>query len=134
MTSAARLHQALAAVCPILGVAIQAEGSGSFQADPSATAAQRSAAQSALASFDWSAAAEQNWIVQQQRDAATTNLGTAAAGVDQSELVILRALVMVLVDQLNVLRAAVSPPLSAITYAQAKSAIAAKINAGSADQ
>lgn len=130
---ALRLHQAIEAVCPIVGVSITADNVGTIDYDPSATAAQVAAAKSALAAFDWSDTAYSAWLTQQQRQQATGNVGTATAGLDTPEYVVMRAIVELLVDQLNVLRAAVSPPLAAITYAQAKTAIANKINAGSAD-
>jgi hypothetical protein len=58
--------------------------------------------------------------------------GTLAA-VDDATAVVLRAIVLVTVDQLNALRAAVSPALPPITPAQARAAILAKVQAGLAD-
>lgn len=128
-----RLHLALAAACPIDGVSIQSTGSATFHPSAVATAAQIAAAQAALASFDWSDTADQTWWKQQQQAGATGNLGTSSGGLDSAEYVTMRAIVEVLVDQLNAIRAALVPPLAAITLAQAKSAIQSKINAGSAD-
>lgn len=132
--TAKRLHATLVAVCPILGVSVNAAGNGgNYTAAPSATAAQISAANSALASFDWSNTAQATWDTTQARTEANGNLGTATAGLDAPEYVALRALVAVMADQLNTLRAAVVPAMAPITVAQAKSAIQSKINAGSAD-
>ena len=62
-----RLHQALAAVCPIDGVS---GGQGAVRIDyrPEATQPQRDAALAALAAFDWSDAAQQAWEDDQRPD------------------------------------------------------------------
>lgn len=47
------LHETVAAVCPILGVALNSDGRWRIDFAPSATAQQIQAAQNAAASFDW---------------------------------------------------------------------------------
>lgn len=131
-----RLYGAIAAVCPIVGVVIGTPGDSAtckFRPDLSATSTQIAAAQSALAAFDWSDTAYQAWLTQQQRNSANSNIGTSTSGLSEPTFIALRALVEVLVDQLNVIRAALPSPLPAITYAQAKTAIQNKINSGSVD-
>jgi hypothetical protein len=61
---AARLHEAIAAVCPIAGLSIGRMGDGEsvvVEFAPDATAERRSAAAAALTGFDWSDAAHQAW-------------------------------------------------------------------------
>lgn len=63
-----RLNDAVAAVCPILGVAILdlAAHATRIDFDPSATVQQQTAANNAVASFDWSAGAQSVYDAQQQ--------------------------------------------------------------------
>lgn len=131
-----RLHQTIAAVCPIDGISIDKPGDSStckFFPAPSATSTQVTAGQNALTAFDWTDAAYQNWLLQQLRVTANANVGTAAPGLSEPVYVALRAIVELVVDQLNTIRAALPSPLAALTYAQAKTAIQNKINAGTVD-
>ena len=73
MNSIERLHATLAAVCPILGVSVPSVGSSVgvvVSYDPAATAPQISAAQSALAAFNWSQSSQNTFQTQQDRTAA----------------------------------------------------------------
>ena len=56
-----RLHEALAAVCPVTSVRVTGPASGSYDPAPSATGPQVAAADAALAAFDWSPAAHDAW-------------------------------------------------------------------------
>jgi hypothetical protein len=63
-----RLHEAISAVAPILGLSVGTPGdSATVRIDfaPEATQAQRDAALVALLAFDWSAAAHQAWVADQ---------------------------------------------------------------------
>jgi hypothetical protein len=74
-----RLHDSVIAVCPINGISIGTYGeSATVRIDYSenATAEQRTAAQSAVAAFDWTAPAQSAWEQQQNR------LGAAALMTD----------------------------------------------------
>lgn len=126
MGTAARLHAAVSAVCPIDGVSIRTAGNAIFHPATIATPAQVLAGNAALASFDWSDAAQAAWETLQNRASADAEM----TGLDGA---VLRAVVEVMVDQLNVLRAIPAQSFPAITYAQAKAAILAKIAAGDAD-
>lgn len=146
-----RLHQTLQAVCPIVSVALTgATGPATIFYDPSATAQQIAAAQNALANFDWSDAAQTTWENLQDRTAADTLL-TDPAPANKVQ----RAAILALVDYVNSLEswitqftaavaastnlanlqsrvAALTVPPS-ITAANAKAAVKAKIDNGSAD-
>ena len=63
MRTALRLHEAISLVCPIHGVSIAstAATTARIDYDPTATAAQITAAKAALAAFDWSDAAQTAW-------------------------------------------------------------------------
>ena len=59
--TALRLDEAIAAVCPIVGVAIKNGAVDRIDFAPAATDQQKAAAQSVAASFDFSAAAQAAW-------------------------------------------------------------------------
>src|ERR1700722_4184063 len=85
MDSTQRLHDAIAAVCPILGVSIGTPGQSAtceISYDPSATSDQQTAAQAALAAFDWSAGAQSAWEAQQATVQAGRALETSIAPSD----------------------------------------------------
>ena len=126
MRTAERLHAAVSAVCHIDGVSIRAAGSAIIHPAATATPAQILAGDAALASFDWSDTAQAAWEVAQAR-------GSATAEITDLDGVVIRAVVEVMVDQINVLRAIPAQSFPVITYAQAKAAILAKIAAGAAD-
>lgn len=151
---ARRLNDAIAAVCPIDGVSVGVPGDGAtvrifFAAG--ATANQRTAAAAALAGFDWSQAAQDAWELAVRR-------ATAEAFVPDADRAahVLRSLVKLLVDENNTLRTwlrdfktqaaaattladfktrvATLPTLADRTPAQARTAIIAAIQAGTADE
>lgn len=64
-----RLQEAIAAVCPIVGVSIGIPGDvGSVRIDfDNATASQQAAALAALLAFDWSQGPQQTWQQGQQQ-------------------------------------------------------------------
>jgi len=64
MTSAERLRATIAAACPVAVVRVLADGTGSFVPDPSATQAQITAGNAALAAYDYSQAAEDAFAAQ----------------------------------------------------------------------
>lgn len=132
--TAKRLHAILANVCPILGVSINHAGNGgTFIPAATATPAQIAAANGEIASFDWSDAAQAAWETTEARSESQNRLGIVSSGEDTPEYVTFRALAHVLLREINALRAAVVPPLAAVTLAQLKTAIANEIDAGSAD-
>lgn len=65
-----RLHEIVAAVCPIRGVRIGADGTASINFDDAATVDQRAAGQAVADSFDASPEAHAAWERQKRRDAA----------------------------------------------------------------
>lgn len=60
-----RLHATIAAVCPIDGVSGPIGGPIRIDYAAGATAPQQAAAQAALAAFDWSQAAHDAWVTNQ---------------------------------------------------------------------
>lgn len=115
---------------------------------PGATQLQLNACDSVLAAFDWSDAAHAVWLNARQRDAAKSQF-------EASESKVLRALVKVLLNEVNILRqwvaqfkvetaaastlanlktrVATLPDTPDRTLQQAKNAITAAIDAGEAD-
>lgn len=93
---------------------------------PSATPSQVALGNSLVAGFDWSQAADDAWRIQKARK-------LAANGVNATEALLLRAIVWVLLDELNLVRSKLVPPLPPRTLAQAKAAIAAAVKNGDAD-
>jgi hypothetical protein len=145
----ARLHAAVAAVAPVLGVSCAAFGDGSavrVDHDPGGTDAQRQAAADAVAAFDWSDAAQAAWEAQQARGRAQDRPG-GAGDVDYA----VRALGVALALRLNELYAAynadrqarglapfVPGPLSAcpqgpLTKAQGQADVRALVQGGQAE-
>jgi hypothetical protein len=144
-----RLHATIEAVCPIYGVERQ-EGSVAISYKPEATAQQQADAQAALAAFDWSQSAHEEWLNLQNRATASAKLDLVNA-----EAKALRGLVSVLIDELNAIRqwltslktatnastnyATLKSGILALsntpdrTLAQAKAAIQNAINGGGVD-
>lgn len=126
-----RLYATIQAVCPVDGVALINVAAHAVRIDfnASATQTQKDAANAAIVAFDWSAAADAAFQVQQDRANAIAIFlaDTSPAGK------VLRGAILALIDQLNVIRAALPAPLGAITVAQAKAAVQAKINGGTVD-
>ncbi len=127
-----RLDQTLrAAGIPIDGVS-GAQGSVRIDFQASATAAQRTQADTIVAAFNWSDALDSTWQAQQEKAAATASIdnGALKSGVSLERLA--RALALVVLDEVNVLRAASVPVLPPRTAAQLVTAIKTKI-AGTAE-
>ena len=153
MSVAQRIKETISAVCPIVGVAWSEEAQVITRIDyaPEATVGERAAADSAAAAFDWSAEAQTVWLNLNERTTAKT---LVASGIMPHEKVA-RAVVSVLLDEINILRqwlaafkveAAASVSLADLrtriatlpatadrTLAQAKTAIANKIDGGTVD-
>jgi hypothetical protein len=91
---------------------------------PGATPAQVGAALAFAAAFDWSQAAHDTWLLARRRAAAKSDYDHQG---EQGK--VLRAIVLTLLDELNILRAAVVPPLAPRTATQARTAIRNKIDA-----
>lgn len=89
---------------------------------------QQAAAQSIIDSFDWSEAAFNAWYISKQREWASGFLDSPLP-----EYKLLRALMLVVLDEINTIRAALVPALPARTGAQLRTAIRNKLNAGNAD-
>lgn len=144
-----RLTETIAAVCPIHGVS----GTTNTRIDyrDEATTEQRTAAQAALAAFDWSQAAHDAWLLAKRK---SLSIGTIATSNDVL-IVALRGVIEALVGELNkqklwnaALKTAVA---NAATFAafktniatlnnttpiskpQVRQAIANEINAGNAE-
>src|SRR4029077_16436241 len=69
------------------------------------------------------------FILNSQRTDAIAQFTTDPSGISKLN----RAILLTLLDQLNIIRAALPVPLGAITPAQAKTAIQNKLNSGAAD-
>lgn len=126
-----RLHSAISAVCPIEGISVGIIGDSSsvkFFALSAATAQQKTAAQNAINTFDWSASAQTTFDNLQARITAKQ---IATSSSDEGKTI--RAVASVLLDMVNALRAAASPPQSQITLAQLRTLIANKIDSGTVD-
>lgn len=126
-----RLYATVQAVCPVDGVALLNLVARTVRIDfsASATQGQKDAANAAVAAFDWSAAADVAWQLQKDRaDAIAIFLADTSPSAK-----VLRGAILALIDQLNIIRAALPAPLGAITVAQAKTAIQNKINGGTVD-
>lgn len=122
-----RLHQAISAVSPIMGLSVGTWGDVNtvrIDYDSSATNTQKTNAQSTLQSFDWSQSAEDSWLLTQQRTQAVSDLSSANQKL-------IRALMLAVLDEINTLRTAAG--LSARTATQVRTAIINKINSGAAD-
>ena len=120
-TNLARLHTAIVAA----GVAISGVSIAGEVTPPSLQAA----AQPTIDAFDGSAASDATFGARQAKTAATAGIDTGQLiGGDKTERLI-RALALVVLDEVNLLRAAVIPALTARTTAQVVNAIKSKIAA-----
>lgn len=128
-TSLSALHAAIAAVCPIDGVAILNPVTHVVRIDfqPAATAPQRTAANNVVAAFDWTAG------TQATRDAQAAKAG-ATAGIDLGQMQngtidqrLIRAQALVMLDEINLIRANFAAPMTPRTSVQLVNAIKAKI-------
>jgi hypothetical protein len=98
--STARLHAAVAAACPILGVSVGTPGDSAsvvIAFAPEATSDQRAAAQTVVAGFDWSDAAQAAWDLSQAATSAVSWLATS----DQTAAVALRVALRDVYTMLN---------------------------------
>lgn len=119
-----RLYVTIAAVCPLEGAAITGPTSARLDIAPTATQAQRTAAQAALAAFDWSSAAHAAWEIAQKRN-------TAKAWIlgPTMEAKAFRALAMLVLEQVNALRTRATMTPASYTAQQLLDAIVAKVDA-----
>lgn len=118
----ARLHHALAAVCPIVGVSGE-QGGIRIDYAPGATQAQRTAAQNAMAAFDWSEAAHAAWLATQARASAKAwVLGPSM------EARAVKALALLVLEQINIVRQNPTTTHAAHTQQQLLDAFLAKID------
>lgn len=110
-----RLHAALvAAGIPIDGVAgVQGNVRVDYQA--AATGPQRTQGASIVAAFDWSVAADATFVAQQAKAQATAGIDNGQLQVGDKIERLVRALALVLLDEINILRAAVPHPIVSIT-------------------
>lgn len=125
-----RLEQAVQAVCPGAAVSIGVHGvAGSVRLSfANNTPAQRANAQTIVDGFDWTDGAQSTWQTQENRDDAG---GEATAARPQN--VLIRAVLAVLLDEINPLRATFIPTLPARTLSQLRAAVQNKINSGAVD-
>jgi hypothetical protein len=89
-----RLTQTIAAVCPIVGVAIlDTKSPPDVRIDyaPAATAQQQAAAQQALSAFDWSAAGQATWANTQAVAAAQASLADTVSSQGKALQAIMKA-------------------------------------------
>jgi hypothetical protein len=159
MTVLDRLHSSIIAVCPIDGVSLAAgknlatnppatAADVTVQYDPSATSDQQQAAESVLASFDWSTAAQAAWETSQNQ----TQAGTLLADTDALPIAV-RALGQACLTVDNGLAAAIGQLITAVqqlasaanqnvtlpeappqlTLAQAQANVASIISSGAAN-
>lgn len=91
----------------------------------------QSAAQPTINTFDWSQAAHDIWSNSEQRIAAKKRYDNTVTNTEEAKL--LRAIVAVLLDEINTLRTHAAIGLPARTLAQAKTGIQNKIDAGAVD-
>lgn len=129
MSTLLRLHAVLAAVLPIDGVGVRDAavplGPGNVRVTPDSAQAQ---AQTIIDTFDWSAGAQMAWERQQARGPAIDALATS-----EVSSVLMRALLAVLLDEINTLRGAVIPALLPRTLTQLRVAIQTRIDSGAMD-
>lgn len=117
-----------AAGIPIDGVS-GSQGAIRVDYQPAATGPQRTQGDAIVAAFNWADAADSVYIAQQSKLQATIGIdnGQLQSGDKMERLI--RALALVVLDEVNILRAASVPALSARSAAQLVIAIKAKIAA-----
>lgn len=115
-----------AAGIPIDGVS-GSQGNIRVDYQVSATGPQLTQGASIVAAFDWSTTAQATSAAKVAKASATASIdnGQLQSGVSTERLV--RALALVVLDEVNILRAASVPTLTARTAAQLVTAIKAKI-------
>lgn len=106
MTVAQRLHEAVAAVCPIHGVRITGNnGTADYN---NASHEQVTAAEAAIAAFDWSPEAHAAWVLTKER---------ARAKSEYDDHRIFRAMATLLLNELNSHATTIASLLDAIDAA-----------------
>jgi hypothetical protein len=118
-----RIIAVVGAVAPLESVRRGPDGAWLLRYDASVTPAQQAAGDAALAGIDWSGPAQVAWQLTQDQTAAQ-------ARWDAPEERLLRALALVLLDELNTLRQ--QHGLPARTAAQLKAALRQKLSSGDA--
>lgn len=127
MAMSRRVQRVLAivgAVAPVAGITPGPAGSWTLTYAAEATPAQVAAGDAALAQIDWSPAAEAAWQLSHDRD-------TAQGRWDAPSERLLRAVALVILDEINTLRQ--QHGLPARTAAQLRTAIRQRITTGGAD-
>ena len=125
--STLRLDAAIrAAGIPIEGVS-RSQGSMRIFYLPSASPAQIAQGDSIVASFDWSGAADATYDAQQAKAAAGASIDAGALQSGASTERLMRSLALVMLDEVNALRAASVPALPPRSQGQLITAIKAKI-------
>lgn len=107
MTVAQRLHEAVAAVCPIHGVRITAGTTGTADYN-NASPEQITAAEGVIAAFDWSQETHAAWVLVKER---------ARAKSEYDAHRVFRAMATLLVNELNSHAATIASLLDAIDAA-----------------
>ena len=113
-------------MCPIHGVGGESAGNGSYNATDDATQGETDAADAALAAFDWTDAAHDVWENIDRRKSAKTGMTERSP-----EDIRRRAMLLVLLDEINLLRTKAGLPLR--TAQQFRQAMRNKITSGDAD-
>lgn len=125
-----RLHQLITAVCPIIGVRIGNRADRStwtFDATPTATQAERDAAQAVIDSFDDSPQAQAAWESQQSRQSAVAAIDARSDEVGR----VVRAALRLINASLNQIRQQLNLPT--ITWQQVRQQLAQMIQNGQGD-
>ena len=124
-----RLDSAIrAAGIPIDGVS-GSQGSVRVDYQAAATGPQRTQGAAIVAAFDWSAAADATYVAQQAKAQATTGIDTGALQAGDKLERIVRALALVTLDEINLIRANFAAPMTPRTATQLVNAVKAKIAA-----
>lgn len=114
--STERLHEAVASVAPIVGISVPTAGTSvgvTVAFDASATPQQRANAQAVVDAFDWSESAHNAWLAGKLRAAALS----AVSADTSKEYKLLRAVVSLVVSEINALLLAAVRPITSITRA-----------------
>lgn len=116
--NSARLVSLIEAAAPVVSIKIGIAGQSSsvvITFDPAATVPQRAAAQSIVDGFDWSAPADLVYAAQQAKVQATAGVDNGALQAGDKIERIARAVVLLILDEINILRAAVRHPIVSIS-------------------
>jgi hypothetical protein len=129
ITLASRLHAVIAVVCPIDGVAILDPILHTARIDfsSSATNPQKTAANSALATFDWSDPAQVTFDAAAANTAASASIDRGATNIGLPVDKLTVGLALTILDEINVIRSALA--LAPRTQLQLLNAVKTKIAA-----